>query len=80
MTGIDPHYAEYNSLSDTPPGFLHEFENFFTNDRQFEGTTIKVEGWKTSVEAMQEVQASVARFDEADSEDVPPEFDYEDFE
>ncbi len=76
----DPLYAEYVELGDAPPHFLREVENFFANYKQLEGVTVEPEGWSGVADAMGELEASIKRFQVADSDEVTSEKDYDEFE
>jgi inorganic pyrophosphatase len=76
----DPLYKEYLELKDAPPHFLREVENFFSNYKQLEGIVVEPQGWSSADEAIRELQASIARFQTADSEDMTSPSDYDDFE
>jgi len=58
----DPLFAEYHEIDDVPSHYLKEVEHFFATYKQLEGGEIKVGGWASSKEAINEVRASVARY------------------
>ncbi|GJM43892.1 MAG: inorganic pyrophosphatase [Gemmatimonadota bacterium] len=57
----DPLFAEYHELKDVPPHFLREVEHFFLTYKQLEGGVTEADGWGDVEEALQVIDASVAR-------------------
>lgn len=65
VPNTDPLFAECRALEDVPVHFLREVEHFFATYKQLQGEHVEPQGWGPPAEALAEVRASVARFDEA---------------
>ena len=75
----DPLYGDYHELKDAPSHFLREVENFFSNYKQLEGGEIVPLGWVPAGKATDELNSSILRFRDAQSE-LPGFSDHQDCE
>lgn len=61
----DPLFAEYSELHDVPSHFLREVEHFFATYKQLEDVMVEPLGWDGPQAAIDEVRASVERYQQA---------------
>jgi inorganic pyrophosphatase len=54
----DPRFAEVADLTDLPPHWLAEVENFFETYKVLEGKTATIEGWKGRGDAQRVLQTA----------------------
>jgi inorganic pyrophosphatase len=60
----DPHQLEYFDIADIPPHVLREIEHFFAIYKDLEGHRVEIAGWEKSEVAVQEIAASMKRYQE----------------
>jgi inorganic pyrophosphatase len=61
----DPAHREYFDIADLPQHNLREIEHFFAIYKDLEGKRMQVLGWEKSEVAMQVIQDSIRRYEEA---------------
>lgn len=59
----DPLFDELRDLADVPSHYLREVEHFFATYKQLEGVVVETRGWGPAEEAITEVKASLARYE-----------------
>jgi inorganic pyrophosphatase len=60
----DPTWNQLNVLEDLPKQLRDEIAHFFSIYKDLEQKTVKVKGWFSREEALKEIDASRARFEE----------------
>jgi inorganic pyrophosphatase len=83
----DPGWNTMEKLEDLPEQLKDEIEHFFSVYKDLEQTKVKVDGWHTREDAVEEIKASRKRFDESDmaeekepDQETRPEAEREDAE
>ena len=62
----DPGWSTFETLDDVPEQLQNEIAHFFTVYKQLENKKVEVEGWFSREDAIEEIEASRARFRESD--------------
>ncbi|WP_434334737.1 inorganic diphosphatase [Mycoplasma capricolum subsp. capricolum] len=60
----DPRFKEYQTLNDVPKHYRDEIENFFLQYKALQNKVVKINGWGTLNEALEELEECKARFEE----------------
>jgi inorganic pyrophosphatase len=63
----DPGWSTLSSLDEVPAQLQDEIRHFFLVYKQLENKKVEVEGWFSREDAIKEIEASRARFREADA-------------
>ncbi|PPE06792.1 inorganic diphosphatase [Mesoplasma corruscae] len=58
----DPRFSDYQTLKDVPQHLKDEIENFFLQYKALQNKTVKINGWGTLEEAIEELHECKKRF------------------
>ena len=59
----DPYHREYFDIADVPQHYLREVEHFFGIYKDLEGKRVEITGWGQHLEAMETINACIARYE-----------------